>query len=98
MSKCRHIWDVSSPIDTIEVCRKCGARQFCEPQHQNFYVDDRTFESRPILLPNRVFREADPNSELCPICGSSVKKRFWCFGKIIGCYNGQCANFHLRRK
>lgn len=29
---CQHVWDVSSPLDTLEVCRKCGAKRDCEPQ------------------------------------------------------------------
>lgn len=28
---CAHNWQVWSPVDTVEVCTKCGARQPCEP-------------------------------------------------------------------
>jgi len=30
-SECNHRFEVSSPIDTLEVCVKCGARRECEP-------------------------------------------------------------------
>lgn len=52
------------------------------------------FRTRPILAPNRVFAEADPNPETCQFCGSSIKKRFWLFGKILGCINERCENYY----
>lgn len=30
MNDCHHNFQVWSPIDTVEVCTKCGARQQCE--------------------------------------------------------------------
>ena len=32
MNTCNHQYHVSSPIDTVEVCVKCGHRIGCEPQ------------------------------------------------------------------
>lgn len=29
--ECDHVWDISSPIDTLEVCVKCGAERPCKP-------------------------------------------------------------------
>ena len=30
-NECDHEWDISSPIDTLEVCMKCGMERPCEP-------------------------------------------------------------------
>ncbi len=31
ISECNHLYRVSSPIDTVEVCERCHERRPCEP-------------------------------------------------------------------
>lgn len=44
--------------------------------------------------PGCVRREAGtPWGPFCPICRSDMKRRFWLFGKLLGCINEDCKNY-----
>lgn len=54
----------------------------------------RVVNARPNLPTDRWIIHGDPNFERCPLCLSAIKKRFWCFGKILGCINPACDNYY----
>lgn len=65
MNTCEHQYEVSSPIDTVEVCIKCGHRIGCEPQIQDRFPKTKTLPthtvrihlSGPIEVAKQVIRE-----------------------------------------
>lgn len=49
--------------------------------------------TRPIPPPLRIIRDGgDPS--VCEICGSSLKRRWFGLGRVIGCLQQECWNWH----
>ncbi len=49
--------------------------------------------SSPTPLPRDLRESSTGSGPLCPICRSDIKRRFWIFGKLLGCINEDCENY-----
>jgi hypothetical protein len=55
------------------------------------YCDDH--QLKPTPPPGRIIREGGSIAQ-CRICGSSMKRAWFGFGRLLGCIQPKCWNFH----
>ena len=48
----------------------------------------------PIKLPMKLITEGTMGT--CPNCGSTEKRKYWLFGKKIGCISPRCKNYYKK--
>jgi len=51
---------------------------------------------RPKAPPLKLIRE-DGRIPFCPYCGSSVNRAWFGFGRVLGCIQPECVNYHVNR-
>ena len=57
--------------------------------------DPKSMNVSVIRLPMRLITEGTIGT--CPECGSTEKRKYWLFGKKIGCISPRCKNYYEKK-
>ena len=64
------------------------------PKEDRSQLNEGVDSNKVIKLPGRLIREGTIGT--CPKCGSTQERRFWLWGKSIGCINSKCENYYKK--